>query len=91
MILCKIGSRLNAKNWPLYFHLQVIDGTAEQFSDLNLTKEKVDELQRIKAQLPSAPQAVRLEDEVARIPEHGPFRLVLVNVSFSATKVQIEE
>lgn len=49
------------------------------------------ELQRIKAQLPSAPQAVRLEEDIARIPDTGPFRLVLVNVAFSATRREIEE
>ncbi|VDM30695.1 unnamed protein product [Hydatigera taeniaeformis] len=74
-----------------YSSNSVLDGAASIPSDLHLSKEKVTELQRIKAQLPSAPQAVRLEEDIARIPETGPFRLVLVNVSFSATRKEIEE
>ncbi|VDK38778.1 unnamed protein product [Taenia asiatica] len=74
-----------------YSSNSVLDGAATIPSDLNLSKEKVTELQRIKAQLPSAPQAVRLEEDIARIPDTGPFRLVLVNVAFSATRREIEE
>ncbi|CDI97107.1 eukaryotic translation initiation factor 4b:4h [Echinococcus multilocularis] len=74
-----------------YSSSSVLDGAATIPSDLHLSKEKVTELQRIKAQLPSAPQAVRLEEDIARIPDTGPFRLVLVNVAFSATRREIEE
>ncbi|KAL5106832.1 hypothetical protein TcWFU_005172 [Taenia crassiceps] len=74
-----------------YSSNSVLDGAATIPSDLHLSKEKVAELQRIKAQLPSAPQAVRLEEDIARIPDTGPFRLVLVNVAFSATRREIEE
>ncbi len=68
----------------------MVDGIAAP-PDLNLTKEKVSELQRIKAELPSAPQSVRIEEEIARIPDCGPFRLVMVSVSYNATRSDIEE
>ena len=70
---------------------QVVDGAPAPGADLHLSKEKVTELQRIRAQLPSAPQAVRLEEEVARIPDTGPFRLILVNVTYKAQHDDIAE
>ncbi|VDD81506.1 unnamed protein product [Mesocestoides corti] len=73
-----------------YSSHSVIDGGASLPPEVNLSKEKVSELQRIKANLPTAPQAVRIEEEIARIPECGPFRVVLVNVPYAATRSDIE-
>uniref|UniRef100_A0A0X3PID3 RRM domain-containing protein n=1 Tax=Schistocephalus solidus TaxID=70667 RepID=A0A0X3PID3_SCHSO len=75
-----------------YSSTSVVDGGAESaLAKLNLSREKVTELQRIKAQLPSAPQAVRIEEEIAQIPDSGPFRIMLANVAYQATREQIEE
>ena len=74
-----------------FANLKVVDGALAPVEDLNLPKEKVRELQKIRAQLPSAPQAVRLEEDVARIPDTGPFRLMLVNVTYKAQRKDIEE
>ncbi|VDN10715.1 unnamed protein product [Dibothriocephalus latus] len=75
-----------------YSSTSVADGGPESaLAKLNLSKEKLSELQRIKAQLPSAPQSVRIEEEIAQIPDSGPFRILLANVSYQATREQVEE
>ncbi|KAM7534456.1 hypothetical protein Aperf_G00000115692 [Anoplocephala perfoliata] len=74
-----------------YSNSSVMDGPETEPAASFLTPEQIVHLQRIKATLPSAPQAVRLEEEVARIPDTGPFRLILSNVPYSAKKKDIED
>ncbi|VDO09264.1 unnamed protein product [Rodentolepis nana] len=55
-----------------------------------LSSEEKMRLHQMKANLPSAPQAVRIEEDVAKIPDSGPFRVAMSNVPYTARRADIE-
>lgn len=62
---------------------------ADNMAELNLTKEKAEELQKIRAKLPSFSHGSSLENELAKLPTVKPFRAFVHNMAFSATEDDI--
>ncbi|KER22271.1 hypothetical protein T265_09598 [Opisthorchis viverrini] len=58
-------------------------------AELNLSKERAEELQKIRATLPSFSQPNSLEKELAKLPTEKPFRAFVHNMVFSATESDV--
>ncbi|VDP89771.1 unnamed protein product [Echinostoma caproni] len=60
-------------------------------AELKLTKEKAEEVQKIRANLPTFSQGNLLEDELAKLPTEKPFRAFVHNMAYSATEADVAE
>lgn len=63
----------------------------DNLAELNLSKEKAEELQKIRAQLPAFTQVYSLDAELAKLPRDKPFRAFVHNMAFSATESDISK
>nr|CDS25507.1 eukaryotic translation initiation factor 4b:4h [Hymenolepis microstoma] len=73
-----------------YANTSIVDGIEADPAVAALSSEEKMRLHQMKASLPSAPQAVRIEEDVAKIPDSGPFRVAMNNVPYTAKKADIE-
>ncbi|TPP60718.1 Eukaryotic translation initiation factor 4H [Fasciola gigantica] len=64
---------------------------ADSMAELKLSKEKAEEVQKIRANLPTFSQGSLLEDELAKLPTEKPFRAFVYNMAYSATEDDIAE
>ncbi|CAH8863855.1 unnamed protein product [Trichobilharzia szidati] len=63
----------------------------DNLAELNLTKEKAEELQKIRAKLPTFTSTSSVESELAKLPTEKPFRAFVYNVSYSATEQDVAD
>ncbi|CAH8287300.1 unnamed protein product [Schistosoma turkestanicum] len=63
----------------------------DHLAELNITSEKAEELQKIRATLPTFTSTSSVESELAKLPTEGPFRAFVYNVSFAAKKDEVIE
>ncbi|CAL8103776.1 unnamed protein product [Calicophoron daubneyi] len=61
----------------------------DNMAELNISKEKAEELQKIRAKLPTFSQPSMIETEMAKLPNTKPFRAFVHNVAFSATETDV--
>ncbi|VUZ52288.1 unnamed protein product [Hymenolepis diminuta] len=73
-----------------YASTSVVDGIEVDPAVAALSSVEKMRLHQMKANLPSAPQAVRIEEDVAKIPDSGPFRVAMSNVPYTARRADIE-
>lgn len=73
-----------------YANTSIVDGIEADPAVAALSSEEKMRLHQMKANLPSAPQAVRIEEDVAKIPDSGPFRVAMSNVPYTARRADIE-
>ncbi|KAM3177736.1 hypothetical protein ACTXT7_003949 [Hymenolepis weldensis] len=73
-----------------YASTSVVDGIEVDPVVASLSSVEKMRLHQMKANLPSAPQAVRIEEDVAKIPDSGPFRVAMSNVPYTAKRADIE-
>lgn len=64
---------------------------ADSMAELKLSKEKAEEVQKIRANLPTFSQGNLLEDELAKMPTQKPFRAFVYNMAYSATEDDVAE
>ncbi|VUZ52291.1 unnamed protein product [Hymenolepis diminuta] len=55
-----------------------------------LSKERLAALNQIKKELPSAPEAERLQEIISKMSDFGPFSLLIRNLDFAAKKIDVE-
>ncbi|VDQ11456.1 unnamed protein product [Trichobilharzia regenti] len=53
----------------------------DNLAELNLTKEKAEELQKIRAKLPTFTSTSSVESELAKLPTEKPFRAFVTNIN----------
>nr|CAH8863724.1 unnamed protein product [Trichobilharzia regenti] len=63
----------------------------DNLAELNLTKEKAEELQKIRAKLPTFTSTSSVESELAKLPTEKPFRAFVYNVSYTATEQDVAD
>ncbi|VDO82417.1 unnamed protein product [Schistosoma margrebowiei] len=61
----------------------------DNLAELNLSSEKAEELQKIRAKLPTFTSTSSVESELAKLPMEKPFRAFVYNVSYSATEQNV--
>nr|CDS25508.2 ATP dependent RNA helicase DDX24 [Hymenolepis microstoma] len=64
------------------------DQNDEQVKDI-LSKERLAALNQMKRQLPNAPESERLQEIIGKIPDSGPFILIIRNLDFTAGKTDV--
>ncbi|VDO90537.1 unnamed protein product [Schistosoma mattheei] len=63
----------------------------DNLAELNLSSEKAEELQKIRAKLPTFTSTSSVESELAKLPMEKPFRAFVYNVSYSATEQNVAD
>nr|CAX70177.1 Eukaryotic translation initiation factor 4H [Schistosoma japonicum] len=63
----------------------------DNLAELNLSSEKAEELQKIRAKLPTFTSTSSVESELAKLPMDKPFRAFVYNVSYLATGADVEQ
>ncbi|KAK4468753.1 hypothetical protein MN116_007927 [Schistosoma mekongi] len=63
----------------------------DNLAELNLSSEKAEELQKIRAKLPTFTSTSSVESELAKLPMDKPFRAFVYNVSYLATEIDVEQ
>ncbi|CAH8585767.1 unnamed protein product [Heterobilharzia americana] len=63
----------------------------DNLAELNLSKEKAEELQKIRARLPTFTATSSVESELAKLPTEKPFRAFVYNVSYTATEQDVAD